>query len=116
MRSLLALPLLLACAGACQAAEIRAGATMQVKAGSIWFQDAVQFAQWRALKISGDAAALASYQDDILKRRDAWQFLNPLDVRIQGYQPTAHRVDVQITSDGRMQGSKWVVDADALGP
>jgi hypothetical protein len=110
----LALLFLLAFAGACHAGEIRGGATRRVKADSIWFQDAAQLAHWQALKKVGDAAALESYQDVLLKNRDAWQFLYPLEVRILGYRPNAHLVDVKMKSEGRMKGSRWILDVDAL--
>ena len=50
----------------CFAAEIRKGATMQVKPDSIWFEDAAKLTRWQELKKGGDAAALASYQEDAL--------------------------------------------------
>jgi hypothetical protein len=58
--------------------EIQKGATMQVKPNSIWFQDVAMLTHWQRLKKSGDAAALASYQDSALSHRDAWQFTNQL--------------------------------------
>ncbi|UZE48571.1 hypothetical protein ONR75_27940 [Rhodopseudomonas sp. P2A-2r] len=87
---------------------------MQVKADSIWFQDASRLAHWQVLKHTGDAAALVLYQDSLLKRRDAWQFLATLEVRIRGHRPKAHQVDVEMTSEGRLRGSRWVLDEDAL--
>jgi hypothetical protein len=51
---------------------------MQVKPNSIWFQDVAMLTHWQRLKKSGDAAALASYQDSALSHRDAWQFTNQL--------------------------------------
>ena len=114
MRRFLALLMLLALTGAAVAGPIRKGATLRVKASSIWFQDAAKLARWQALREAGDAAALASYQDSVLKNRDAWQFLHLLDVKILGHRPKTHRVDVEMISEGRMQGSSWVLDADAL--
>jgi hypothetical protein len=114
MRRFLALLMLLALTSAAVASTIRKGATMRVKASSIWFQDAALLTRWQGLQQAGDAAALASWQDGLLKTRDAWQFLHPLDVKILGYRPKTHRVDVEMTSDGRMQGSRWMLDVDAL--
>ena len=114
MKSFLALIMLLAVTGVSCAGAIRNGATMQVKADSIWFQDAARLTRWQALKKSGNAAAFSSYQDSLLRSRDAWQFLNPLDVKIRSYQPRTHRVDVEMKTAGRMQGSTWVLDAGAL--
>jgi hypothetical protein len=110
----LALLMLVGFTGASVAGPIRNGATMQVKADSLWFQDAARLAHWQALKQTGDAAALASYQDGLLKSRDAWQFLHPLDVRILGHRPKTRRVDVEMTAEGRMQGSRWMLDEGAL--
>lgn len=45
------------------ARNIRSGATMQVKAGAIWFTDKAALARWQPLKSAGDAKAFASYQD-----------------------------------------------------
>ena len=101
-------------ANACLAGEIRKGATMQVKADSIWFQDAEKFARWQALKKRGDAKALAAYQEEALHQRDAWQFTKPLAVKIRDFKPKANRVDVEMRTEGRLQGSRWLLDTDAI--
>ena len=72
--AMLALLILLMLGVGCFAAEIRKGATVQVKPDSIWFEDAAKLTRWQELKKGGDAAALASYQEDALSERDAWQF------------------------------------------
>jgi hypothetical protein len=105
---------LVALTNACPAGEVRKGATMQVKADSIWFQDAGKFARWQALKKGGDAKALAAYQEEALHQRDAWQFTKPLAVKILGVTPKASRVDVEMTTAGRLQGSRWLLDIDAI--
>ncbi len=114
MRTYLALLVLVALGVASFAGEIRKGATMQVKPNSIWFQDAAKFAHWQQLKKSGDSAALASYQDEALAQRDAWQFVNQLSVRILGYEPGKNRVDVEMKTEGRMLGTRWLLEPDAL--
>ena len=96
------------------AGEIRKGATMEVKPNSIWFQEAAGLSHWQELKKSGDAAALASYQDKVLSHRDAWQFLNQLTVKILSYEPRKNQVNVEMKTPGRMLGSKWLLDANAL--
>lgn len=106
--------ILVALANACLAGEVRKGATMQVKADSIWFQDAEKFARWQTLKKGGDAKALAAYQEEALHQRDAWQFTKPLAVKILGVTPKASRVDVEMTTAGRLQGSRWLLDIDAI--
>jgi len=98
------------------AGAVRNGATMQVRADSIWFQDAAQLAHWQRLKQSGNAAALASYQAKVLSNRDAWQFTNPLTVKILRYEPGKNRVNVEMKTPGRLFGTPWVLDAGALLP
>ena len=49
---------LAATTSACLAGEIRKGATVQVKANSIWFQDVEEFARWQTLKKGGDPKVL----------------------------------------------------------
>ena len=87
---------------------------MQVKANSIWFQDQSELTHWQQLKNKGDTAALAAYQEKVLGNRDAWQFTNPLTVKILGYDQAKHQVHVEMTTEGRMQGTDWRLDPDAL--
>ena len=116
MRTWLALMIVVGLATAAFAAEIENGATMQVKANSIWFQGDAQLAQWQTLKKAGDAKALAQCQDRLLSNRDAWQFLSPLTVRILRYEPGEQRVKVEMTDEGRLKGTTWLIDPDALMP
>jgi hypothetical protein len=87
---------------------------MQVKPNSIWFQDAAKLARWQQLQKSGDSKGLASYQNDVLSHRDAWQFTKPLTVKILSYEPGKKQVNVEMKTPGRMLGSKWLLDTDAL--
>jgi hypothetical protein len=114
MRAFLALFVLIALVAASFAAEIRKGATMQVKANSIWFQDEAQLARWQELKKAGDAKALEKYQEELLSERDAWQFLNPLTVRIVSYERAKNLVNVEMRSKGRHLGTTWMLDPDAI--
>ena len=50
----------------------------------------------------------------MLGNRDAWQFIYPLTVKILGYDPAKHQVHVEMTTEGRMQGTDWLLDPDAL--
>ena len=77
MKTFLALIVVAALGTAGLAAEIRKGATMQVRANSIWFEEADKLEKWQALKKGGDAAALAAFEKKTLGERDAWQFINP---------------------------------------
>jgi hypothetical protein len=96
------------------AGEIREGATMHVRPNSIWFQDADKFAHWQRLQKRGDSTALASYQDKVLSNRDAWQFINQLAVRVLRYERRKHRVNVEMKTEGRLLGTKWLLDSDSV--
>jgi hypothetical protein len=114
MRTLLALVVFFAFGAAGLAADIRVGATAQVKGNSIWFEDGAIFTRWQALKRGGDAKALAAFQEKALHERDAWQFINPHTVTILKVAPEQHRADVEMKTEGRLQGSQWIIDLDAL--
>jgi hypothetical protein len=114
MRAFFVLIALLVWNVACVAGEIRAGATMQVKPNSIWFDDLAKFTRWQKLKKSGDSEAFASYQKERLSQRDAWQFIDQLTVKILGYERRNNRVDVEMKTEGRFLGSKWHLEPDAL--
>lgn len=87
---------------------------MQVKPNSIWFQDADQFARWQALKKSGDEKTFTAFQEKALHERDAWQFINQQPVKILKVEPEKNRVSVEMTREGRLQGTLWVIDAEAV--
>ena len=116
MRVVLALLALAFCAASSPAAEFREGAMMQVKPNSIWFEDAALLTKWQQLKKSGDKAALSSYEEQKLRQRDAWQFISQLTVKVLGHQPKTRQVNVEMQGPGRMEGTKWFLDADALVP
>ena len=96
------------------AAEIRVGSAMTVKPNSIWFQDVAMLTHWQKLKKRGNAAALTSYQEQKLHNRDAWQFLSPVEVKILGYTRKTHQASEETLSEGRMQGTQWVLDAGTV--
>lgn len=108
--------LLAAPSTASMAAEIRTGATVQVKPNSIWFENAAGLAQWQKLKTRASADAVAAYERRILRQREAWQFINPLSVKILGHDPKSGRITVEMLTEGRLQGSTWVLDAGTLSP
>jgi hypothetical protein len=97
------------------AGEIRKSATMQVKPNSIWFEDVAKLTHWQQLKKSSESKAV-SYQDELLAKRDAWQFIKPLTVKIVSYDSRKKQVNVEMMTPGRMLGTRWVLDADALLP
>jgi len=96
------------------AAEIQVGGTFEVKANSIWFEDAAKLAQWQKLQKRGNTKALTSYEDKALSKRDAWKFVNPLAVKIISYERGKHQIKVEMTTPGRLLGSTWFLDAAAL--
>ena len=114
MRAYVALLMVMACSTGVLAAEIRKGALMQVKGNSMWFLEAGHLTQWQKLKKSGDAAALSSYEEQVRKERDAWQFLNPLTVKVLGYNPATRQANVEMKTEGRMLGTEWFLDAGTL--
>ena len=114
MRACLAAFALLFLASGCFAGDVKPGATMQVKPNSIWFDEAAQLSHWHKLRRSGDPAALAAYQDQKLHARNAWQFTNPLTVKILGYDQKTNQVHVEMLSEGRFVGLDYYLDPDAL--
>jgi len=114
IRAYVALLVLLAGSVGALAVEIRIGSTMTVKPNSIWFQDEAMLTHWQKLRKSGNKAALNSYQEQKLHVRDAWQFLSSVDVKVLGYTPRTNQVSVETLSEGRMQGTHWVLDAGTL--
>ena len=114
MRAFFGLLLLIASIAASRAAEISKGAILVVKPNSIWFEDAAKLTEWQKLRKSSAAAAFVSYQKSILSGRDARQFINPRSVKILGYERRKNQITVEMKSEGRLQGSTWFLDANAL--
>ena len=113
MRSLI-VTILITFGFTCLGAVIQKGTTVQVKADSIWFQDAAALARWQELKKSGNQKESASYEDKMLSDRDAWQFTKPLAVKVLSYDTGKHQVNVEMTTPGRMLGTKWWLDTSTL--
>jgi len=101
-------------ASSSMAAEIKVGGTFEVKANSIWFEDAAKLLQWQKLQKRGNAKALASYEDKTLSNRAAWKFVNPLIVKIIGFERGRHQVKVEMMTPGRILDSTWFLDTAAL--
>lgn len=114
IKNSLALLIAAATVTAALAADIRASAIMQVKPNSIWFDEAADLAQWQELKKKGDEPALAAYEKSKLGSRDAWQFINPLTVKVLGYRQRNNQVAVEMKTKGRFEGLKMFLDAGAL--
>jgi hypothetical protein len=100
----------------CFAGDIRPGATMHVKANSIWFDDAANLTRWQRLKKRGDAAALAAYEKKTLGARDAFRFIDQLTVKVLRYDRARNQVEVEMKTPGRFQDTTWAVDPSVLEP
>jgi hypothetical protein len=94
--------------------EIQVGGTFEVKVNSIWFEDVAKLTHWQRLRNHGNAKALRSFEDRVLSKRDGWQFVNPLTVKIISYDRGKHQVKVEMTTPGRFLGSTWFLDVAAL--
>jgi len=114
-RAFLTVLVLTALVTGADAGPIRKGAVMEVKPNSIWFEEVARLTRWQELKKGGDAAALTSYQEQMLGGREAWQFLKPLKVKILRYEPATSQVNVEMKTAGRLQGTTWWLDASAVG-
>jgi len=114
-RTFLTVLVLAALVAGANAGPIRKGAVMEVKPNSIWFEEVARLTRWQELKKGGDAAALNSYQEQMLGGREAWQFLKPLKVKILRYDTAASQINVEMRTAGRMQGTTWWLDASAVG-
>ena len=116
MRAFLTLILLVASIAGTPAAEIRNGAIMQVKPNSIWFEQATQLAEWQRLRKRRDAVAFEAYQKSELSERQAWQFINPLTVRILSHEPAKNRVHVKMKTKGRWPTPTGISTQNSLQP
>ena len=95
-------------------AQIVVGKAANVRANSIWFQEPDRLAQWQKLKREGNGAALASYEQEVLGSREAWQFTVQLDVRVLSYSEADQQATVELTTPGRLSGTEWFLDANAI--
>jgi hypothetical protein len=114
MRPLLSLLLLATLSSGAFAADITVGAMMQLQANSMSFETADQLAKWHDVKKNSSPAALAKYEQTQMHARDAWQFLDNIDVKILGYDLAKAQVEVQMKTAGRLSDSTWFVDPTAL--
>jgi hypothetical protein len=95
-------------------AQIVVGDAANVRANSMWFQEPDKLSQWQQLKRASNAAALASYEQEVLGSREAWQFTNRLAVKVLAYNEADEQVTVELTTPGRLAGTEWFVDLSAI--
>lgn len=93
-----------------------AGATVMVRAGSLWFHDRGTLRRWQQLKRAGSVEDLADYEHELLSRRDALQFTEPLEAKVIGPNAARGQVSVEMRAPGRFQGTTWLIDAGAIAP
>jgi len=103
-----------ALASAALAFEVRVGATLHAKPNSLWFEEAEGLARWQELRASGDAGALAAFEEDGLGSRSVWRFSTLLTVKVLDYGAATHAAHVEMLTPGRMAGTDWYVDAATL--
>jgi hypothetical protein len=96
------------------AQQIQEGAKMEVKPNSIWFLQLGNLSTWQKLKKSGNRAEFKSFQDKELGARDAWQFGNPLPVKVISFDPQKNQAKVEMLISGKYLGSQWWIDGSAL--
>ena len=82
------------------AGEIREGATMHVKADSMWFESYNGLYTWQRDKKTLTREDLKAHQDNRLGSRDAWQFTSKQPVRIHRYYAAGNAVEVEMLSPG----------------
>jgi hypothetical protein len=96
------------------ASSIAVGTTVTVRANSIWFQQREMLSRWQQLKRSGSVEDVADYEHEVLGQREAWQFTNPLTVKVIGYDAEHGQANIEMQTPGRMQGTTWFVDAGVI--
>lgn len=106
----------MAAAGDAAAPVFKSGAIVTVRANSIWFEEAVGLSRWQESKRSMGTEAFAAYEASALGEREAWQFLQPLAVKILGYDAGKLQVHVELQTPGRLKGTTWYLDAAAIEP
>jgi hypothetical protein len=94
--------------------QFRVGARMQVRENSMCFQTDVDLTVWQRFGKVATPAVMESYQTVVLGSRQAWQFTNPLTVKILNYEPTENQVNVELLTPGRLLGSVWWLDGGDL--
>lgn len=97
-----------------RAPSAAAGQTLTVKADTVWFQDLAMLKSWQSLKASGNPAALSTFEDTALAERGAWRFSNPLTVKVLRFDPETKEVEVELQTPGRLEGTRWYLDAGEI--
>ena len=114
MRAFTTVLAMLLMTAAASATDIRKGATMRVKADTLWFEDAGKFARWQRMKTRDAAATIARQEQSMLRAREAWRFEGVQSVKVLDLGVKGGGVRVEMLAEGRMQGTRWVVEEGAV--
>ena len=97
--------------GYAQAAEIHEGDTGYIANNSIWFSDHADLAVWKRVRQAFAPKDVKTYQEIILKERQAWQFISgPTKVKVISYWVDQHEINVKMLTEGRFADSEWWVE------
>jgi len=111
-------PLIIAAAILCfagryaEAAEIHEGDTGYIADNSIWFEDETDLHVWKQVRHAFAPKDVKTYQEIILKYRQAWQFIDgPIKVKVISYWVDQHEINVKmLDTEGRWAESEWWVE------
>jgi hypothetical protein len=93
------------------AAEIHDGDTGYIANNSIWFTDEEDLSVWKQVRHAFAPKDVKTYQEIILKTRQAWQFISgPTKVKVINYWPDQHEINVKMLTEGRFADSEWWVE------
>src|SRR5215467_8419765 len=95
-----------------EAAEIHEGDTGYIANNSIWFADETDLAVWQRVRQAFAPKDVKTYQEIILKQRQAWQFIDgPIKVKVISYWIDQHEINVKmLDTKGRFADSEWWVE------
>jgi hypothetical protein len=94
-----------------EAAEIHDGDTGYIANNSMWFTDEPDLAVWKRVRQAFAPKDVKTYQQIILKERQAWQFISgPTKVKVISYWANEHEINVKMLTEGRLADSEWWVE------
>jgi hypothetical protein len=98
--------------GCAEAAEIHEGDTGYIANNSICFEDQTDLAVWQRVRHAFAPKGVTTYQEIILKQRQAWQFIGgPIKVKVISYWVDQHEINVKmLDTEGRFADSEWWVE------
>ena len=108
----LAVAAILCIVGVCaEAADIHDGETGYIADSSIWFTNESDLSVWKRVREAFAPKDVQTYQDIILKERQAWQFISgPVKVKVISYWANQHEINVKMLTEGRLANTEWWVE------